>query len=79
VLFCAGVIRDLAGFDDGWGLGTAGQHLKPRLSRYGLVFTVSSTIVPTKTMRDDYKVQKLIKRLTNAKTEKMLQEYEIKP
>ena len=30
-------------------------------------------------MRDDYKVQKLIKRLTNAKTEKMLQEYEIKP
>ncbi len=45
----------------------------------GLFFTVSSTIVLTKTMRDDHEAQKLIKRLTNAKTEKMLQEYEIKP
>ncbi len=45
----------------------------------GLFFTVSSTIVLTKTMRDDHESQKLIKRLTNAKTEKMLHEYEIKP
>ena len=45
----------------------------------GLFFTVSSTIVMTKTMRDDHEAQKLIKRLTNAKTEKMLQDYEIKP
>lgn len=45
----------------------------------GLFFTVSSTIVLTKTMRDDHEAQKLIKRLTNAKTEKMLQDYEIKP
>ena len=45
----------------------------------GLFFTVSSTIVLTKTMRDDHEAQKLIKRLTNAKTEKLLQDYEIKP
>ncbi len=45
----------------------------------GLFFTVSSTIVLTKTMRDDHEGRKLIKRLSNAKTEKMLQEYEIKP
>ena len=45
----------------------------------GLFFTISSTIVMTKTMRDDHEAQKLIKRLTNAKTEKMLQDYEIKP
>lgn len=45
----------------------------------GLFFTVSSSIVLTKTMRDDHEAQKLIKRLTNAKTEKMLQDYEIKP
>ena len=44
----------------------------------GLFFTVSSTIVLTKTMRDDHEAQKLIKRLTNAKTERILQEYEIK-
>ncbi len=45
----------------------------------GLFFTVSSSIVLSKTMRDDHEAQKLIKRLTNAKTEKMLQDYEIKP
>ncbi|BDI33275.1 hypothetical protein CCAX7_53260 [Capsulimonas corticalis] len=45
----------------------------------GLFFTVSSTIVLTKTMRDEHEAQKLIKCLTNAKTEKMLHDYEIKP
>ncbi len=40
----------------------------------GLFFTVSSTIVLTKTMRDDHETQKLARRLTNAKTEKMLQD-----
>ena len=45
----------------------------------GLFFTVSSTVVLTKTMRDDHEAQKLIKRLTNAKTEKILQDYEIRP
>ena len=44
----------------------------------GLFFTVSSTLTLAKTMRDDHEAQKLIKRLTNAKTEKMLQDYEIK-
>ncbi len=44
----------------------------------GLFFTISSTIVMTKTMRDDHEGRKLIKRLSNAKTEKILQEYEIK-
>ena len=37
----------------------------------GLFFTVSSTVVMTKTMRDDHEGRKLIKRLSNAKTEKM--------
>ena len=43
----------------------------------GLFFTVSATVVMTKTMRDDHEAQKLIKRLTNAKTEKILKEYDI--
>ena len=45
----------------------------------GLFFTVSSTITMAKTMRDDHESHKLIKRLTNAKTEKILHEYELKP
>ena len=45
----------------------------------GLFFVVSSTIILTKTMRDEHESQKLIKRLTNAKTEKMLHDYDIKP
>ncbi len=45
----------------------------------GLFFSISSTIVLTKTMRDDHEAQKLIKRLTSAKADRMLQDYEIKP
>ena len=44
----------------------------------GLFFTVSATITLTKTMRDDHEARKLLKRLTDAKTEKILHEYEIK-
>ena len=45
----------------------------------GLFFTVSSTLTLAKTMRDQHESSKLIKRLTDAKTEKMIHEYEIKP
>lgn len=45
----------------------------------GLFFTVSATLTLAKTMRDDHEARKLIKRLTDAKTEKMIHEYEFKP
>ncbi len=45
----------------------------------GLFFTVSSTITMAKTMRDGHESHKLIRRLTDAKTEKILHEYELKP
>ena len=44
----------------------------------GLFFTVSATITLTKTMRDAHEAHTLLKRSTDAKTEKMLHEYEIK-
>ncbi|MDQ2686448.1 MAG: hypothetical protein M3Y28_01115 [Armatimonadota bacterium] len=45
----------------------------------GLFFTVSATLTLAKTMRDDHEARKLIKRLTDAKTEKIIHEYEFKP
>ncbi len=45
----------------------------------GLFFTVSSTLTLAKTTRDDHEARKLIKRLTDAKTEKMIHDYELKP
>lgn len=46
----------------------------------GLFFTVSSTITLSKTIRDNHEAKKIVNRLSEAKTEKMiLKEYEIKP
>jgi len=43
----------------------------------GLVFTVGSCFSLSKTLRDDHESQKLLNRIGNAKTEKMLKEYEV--
>ncbi|MBV9852691.1 MAG: hypothetical protein JO250_23780 [Armatimonadetes bacterium] len=45
----------------------------------GLFFTVASTLTLAKTTRDAHEAKKLINRLSEAKTEKMLHEYELKP
>lgn len=42
----------------------------------GLIFTVGSCFTLSKTLRDDHESQKLLNRISNAKTEKMLKEYE---
>ncbi len=43
----------------------------------GLVFTVGSTFSLAKTMRDKHESQRLIGRVSEAKTEKLLREYEL--
>jgi len=43
----------------------------------GLIFTVGSCFTLSKTLRDDHESQKLLNRISNAKTEKMLKEYEV--
>ncbi len=42
----------------------------------GTIFTVASCFTLAKTLRDDYEAGKLINRITGAKTEKILKEYE---
>lgn len=44
----------------------------------GLFFTVGSTITLTKTLRDYHESRKLINRLKEVKTEKILQDFEMK-
>jgi hypothetical protein len=43
----------------------------------GSLFTVGSTITMSKTLRDQHEAQKLIHKISNAKTEKILKEFEI--
>ena len=43
----------------------------------GMLFTVGSTFTLAKTMRDQHEAQKLIHKISNAKTEKMLKEFEM--
>ena len=44
----------------------------------GLFFTVGSTLTLSKTLRDHHEGKKLVNRLNEVKTEKMLHEYELK-
>lgn len=43
----------------------------------GLLFTVGSTFSLAKTMRDKHESEKLIGRVSEAKTEKLLRDYEL--
>lgn len=43
----------------------------------GTLFLTGSTITMTKTMRDQSEADKLIKKISNAKTERLLKEYEL--
>ncbi len=45
----------------------------------GLFFTIGSTVTLSKTQRDLHERRKLVNRLKEARTEKMLHEYELKP
>jgi hypothetical protein len=44
----------------------------------GLLFTIGSTFTLAKTIRDNYEAQKLINRMVDAKTEKILHDYELR-
>jgi hypothetical protein len=54
---------------DGWMKGFLGM---------GLLFTVGSCFSLAKTIRDNHESSKLLNRITDAKTEKILREYEMK-
>ena len=54
---------------DGWMKGFLGM---------GLLFSVGSCFSLAKTLRDNHESSKILNRLTDAKTEKMLREYEMK-
>jgi hypothetical protein len=43
----------------------------------GLLFTVSATINLSKTMRDEHEAKKIVNRLQEVKTEKMLKEFDL--
>ena len=43
----------------------------------GLYFAVSSTFILAKTLRDAHESDKLVNKITEARTEKMLKEYEL--
>ena len=43
----------------------------------GILFTVGSTITLSKTLRDQHEAEKLIHKLSDAKTEKLLKQYEM--
>jgi hypothetical protein len=43
----------------------------------GLLFTIGSTITLSKTLRDEYEGKKLINKIQEVKTEKMLKEYDL--
>ena len=42
----------------------------------GLFFTIGSTITLTKTLRDDHEAKRLLNRIAEAKTSKLLKEYD---
>ena len=44
----------------------------------GLLFTVASTITLSKTMRDEHEAKKLVNRIHEVKTEKMLRDFDLK-
>jgi hypothetical protein len=44
----------------------------------GTLFLTGSTITMAKTLRDQAEADKLIKKISNAKTERLLKEYELK-
>ncbi len=44
----------------------------------GLLFSVGSCITLSKTLRDNHEARKLINRVTEVKTERMLHDYEMK-
>ena len=44
----------------------------------GLFFTVGSTVSLSKTLRDQHEARKLLNRLHDVKTEKILQDYELR-
>ena len=43
----------------------------------GLYFTIASTVMLSKTLRDAFEADKLINKISEARTEKMLKEYEL--
>lgn len=45
----------------------------------GLFFTVSATITLSKTLRDEHEAKKWLNRISEVKTEKMLQELDLRP
>jgi len=45
----------------------------------GLFFTIGSTVTLSKTVRDMHESQRLVNRIKEVKTEKMLNEYNLKP
>ncbi len=44
----------------------------------GLFFTVSATLTLSKTLRDDHEAKKMVNRLHEVKTERMLKEFDLK-
>jgi len=54
---------------DGWVKGYLGM---------GFCFTVGSTFTLAKTLRDNHETQKLVNRVVDAKTEKILHDYELR-
>ena len=45
----------------------------------GLYFSVSSTLILAKTIRDAHEASKLINKISEARTEKMLKDFELNP
>lgn len=43
----------------------------------GIYFTISSTFMLSKTIRDGHESEKLVNRISEAKTEKMLKEFDV--
>lgn len=44
----------------------------------GLFFTVGSTVTLSKTVRDNHEARKVVNKIAEVKTERMLQEFELK-
>jgi hypothetical protein len=62
-------------------LGILNLPVEPWVRGYlgiGLFFTVSSTITLCKTSRDNHEARKLVNRISEAKTEKLLHDYDLK-
>jgi hypothetical protein len=45
----------------------------------GLLYVMGSSFILSKTLRDDFEAQKLVNRLSEAQTEKLLKEYDGEP